>query len=149
MSRRFDFLSWAFDSSPRALAHLVAVVRCSSAIASASSSSPPADDDSLISPLLPEFPDISNDDAWVFCFFKPGSVDGTFKCRLSHEHGNNIHVLFCDGGFKMHSELKHHLSTQHSIKGNYGKINREFTENGVTIQLTAVVCDYILQIRTN
>ncbi len=144
MRRRFDFLTWALDSSPRTLAHIVAVVKCSSAIASSSSSSLSANDNSLISSLFPEFPDISNDDAWIYCFFKPGSVTGTFKCRLPHVKQFNISALFCDGGFKMHTELRHHLNLKHNIKGNYEKFHREYTENNVTIQFNTVVCNYIL-----
>lgn len=139
MHRRFDFLNWAFDSSPKALGHVIAVVRCSSAIASSSPSSLSLTDDENVEPVqLPQFPDISKEHAWVFCFFKPGSVSGTFKCRLPHEKQHNISVLFCDGGLKMHDSLLHHLNT-HGIKENYGKLNRDFTENGVTIHLTSVV----------
>ncbi|KAH9405915.1 hypothetical protein TYRP_014212, partial [Tyrophagus putrescentiae] len=72
---RVAFLYWAFDNSPKALSHIVAVLRCSSAIASPQSSSSPLADNQPSTQLLPEFPGISNDHAWVFCFFIPGTID--------------------------------------------------------------------------
>ncbi len=133
------FLYWAFDNSPKALGHIVAVLRCSSAIASAQSSSSPLDDNQTSTCLLPEFPEISEEHAWVFCFFTPGTVNGTFRCRLPHQTHQNVGVVFCNGGYKLHETLKHHLNT-HDIKGNYGKFNTEFTDkSGVTIELNAVV----------
>ncbi len=133
------FLYWAFDNSPKALSHIVAVLRCSSAIASPQSSSSPLADNQPSTQLLPEFPGISNDHAWVFCFFIPGTIDGTFRCRLPHQKPHNIGVVFCDGGYKLHDSLKHHLNT-HDIRGNYGSFNQEFTDkSGVTIKLNVVV----------
>ncbi len=131
---------WAFDNSPKALCHIIAVLRCSSAIASSQSSSSPLNDNQTSTRLFPEFPGILEEHAWVFCFFTPGTVDGTFKCRLPHQKQHNVSVLFCDGGYRLHDGLKHHLSGGHEITGNYGKFNTEFTDkSGVTIKLSAVV----------
>ncbi len=133
------FLYWAFDNSPKALGHIIAVLRCSSAIASPQSSSSPLDGNQTSIRLFPEFPGISEDHAWVFCFFTPGTVNGTFRCRLPHPKQFNVSVVFCDNGYKLHENLKHHLNN-HDIKGNYGKFNQEFTDkSGVTIKLNAVV----------
>ncbi len=139
MRHQFAFVSWAFDNSPKTLGHIIAVARCSSAIASPPSSSSPLDDNQTSNQLLPEFSGILDDHAWVFCFFNPGTVDGTFRCRLHHPKPQNIGAVFCDGGYKLHEGLKHHLNS-HDIKGNYGKFNREFTDkSGVKIELNAVV----------
>ena len=141
------FLYWAFDNSPKALGHIIAVLRCSSAIASPQSSSSPLDDSQTSIQLLPEFPGISEEHAWVFCFFIPGTVDGTFRCRLPHQTQQNIGAVFCDGGYKLHDGLKHHLSSGHEITGNYGKFNTKFTDkSGVTIELNAVVSVKIILI---
>ncbi|KAH9399361.1 hypothetical protein TYRP_017772, partial [Tyrophagus putrescentiae] len=64
VKRRVAFLYWAFDNSPKALGHIIAVLRCSSAIASPQSSSSPLDDSQTSIQLLPEFPGISEEHAW-------------------------------------------------------------------------------------